>query len=338
MNAKYCKISLKKLTAQQNRADYLDSEVLALFGTNTVSLELPFTRAEFYHGQFKNTQGMSIPGVQEKLSLRLSDNAELVTTVNNGRYILKPSPDSHPFAAENEHAAMLVSKAVGIPTATCGLVTFKGGDEHAYIVERFDRDIQGNKEHQEDLVQCFGLPSEEKYSKTYEEAGQLLSRVTSNNQATLLDFVNRIMLAYVIGNDDLHLKNFSVRRTAGSKNHFYDCLTPNYDFLFCQAFPQPSQMGYLGLGLLHDAEGGGEEFTPSYEHYGYYTGADFIELGCRIGLPEKQILDFIAVLVMKKEEIVDIINRSYMPHDMKVSALKLVNERIKALQITRQIP
>lgn len=337
MSTQYCKISLKKLTGKESKPGYDNSEFKALFGSTKVNPYLPFSRSEFFQSSKQNTQGMSISGVQQKLSLKENEQHELVATAEGGEYILKPSPETYPHATENEHAAMLVSRLMGIENAQCGLVTFKGG-ELVYITRRFDRLEDGNKLHQEDLMQCFDLPSDNKYDKTYEEAGKLIFEVTNGKQAVVLDFVRRVILAYVTGNDDLHLKNFSVQRIAGNTSHFYDKLTPNYDCLFCDAFRTDDKgMGLLALGLLHDQEDGGEEFTDMYNHYGYYTGYDFLELGRRLGLQEKPIRTFIAKLKTSQSKITDLIDHSYMPDPMKARASKLVESRIRAMQIVEAV-
>jgi len=337
MSTEYCKISLKKLTGKQSKPGYDNTEFKALFGSTRVNPCLPFSRSEFFQSSKANTQGMSISGVQQKLSLREDHKHELVATAEGGEYILKPSPETYPHAAENEHAAMQVSRLMGIETAQCGLVTFNGG-ELVYITKRFDRLADGSKRHQEDLMQCFDLPSDDKYDKTYEEAGKLINKVTNGKQAVVLDFVRRVILAYVTGNDDLHLKNFSVQRLVGNTNHFYDKLTPNYDYLFCDAFRTDDKgMGLLALGLLHDQEDGDEYFTDMYNHYGYYTGYDFLELGRRLGLQEKPIRTFINKLNVNQKKITNLIDHSYMPDSMKTRTIKLVESRIQAMQVVEAV-
>jgi serine/threonine-protein kinase HipA len=335
MDTEYCKISLKKLTGKQSKAGYHNTEFKALFGSTKVNPCLPFSRSELLQSSTQNTRGMSISGVQQKLSLKKNDEHELVATAEGGEYILKPSPEAYPHAAENEHAAMQVSRLMGIDTARCGLVSFVDG-ELAYITKRFDRQTVGSKLHQEDLMQCADLPSENKYSLTYEEAGKLIDTVTHGKQAVVLDFVRRVILAYVTGNDDLHMKNFSVQRLPGNTSKYYDKLTPNYDCLFCDAFySEEKGMGSLAFGLLHDAEEGGEYFTDMYKHYGYYTGYDFLELGRRLGLQEKPMRTFIAQLKTNQKKITDLISRSYMPDVMKSRATALVESRIKAMQVIK---
>lgn len=338
MTTEYCKISLKKLTTKQARHGYHNAEFKKLFGGTKVDPCLPFSRSEFFQNSRQKAQGMSISGVQQKLSLKENDTHKLIATVEGGEYILKPSPEAYPNAAENEHAAMLISKLMGIDTAQCCLVNFDDG-ELAYITKRFDRQEDGSKLHQEDLMQCFDLPSENKYSKTYEEAGKLVHEVTHGKQAAVLDFIRRVMLAYVMGNDDLHLKNFSVQRLASNTHQYYDKLTPNYDCLFCDAFNTGGRdnagIGLLALGLLHDPEDDDEYFTKAYNHYGYYTGYDFLELGRRLELPEKTIRTFITKLKDSQKKMTDLIEHSYMPEDMKIRACTMVKDRIKAMQILK---
>jgi serine/threonine-protein kinase HipA len=332
----YCKISLKKLTGKQTRTGYHNGEFKKLFGSTKVDPRLPFTRSGFFQESRKKARGMSISGVQQKLSLKESEKHKLVATVEGGEYILKPGPEAYPCAAENEHAAMRVSQLLGIDTAQCCLVSFAGG-ELAYLTRRFDRQEGGGKLHQEDLMQCSDLPSDDKYSKTYEEAGKLVHKVTNGKQAAVLDFVRRVITAYVMGNDDLHLKNFSVQRFPGNTSHYYDKLTPNYDCLFCAAFndseAENTGMGLLALGLLHDPENGDEYFTDLYEYYGYYTGYDFLELAGRLDLPEKPIRTFMAKLKDSQKKIIELIDHSFMPDRMKARASAMVENRLRAIQI-----
>lgn len=185
-------------------------------------------------------------------------------------------------------------------------------------------------------MQCFNLPSEDKYGKTYEQAGKLILEVTHGKRAAALDFVRRVILAYVTGNDDLHLKNISVQRLPDNTLHYYDKLSPNYDCLFCDAFKaDDAGMSLLALGLLHDPQDGDEHFTGMYQHYGYYTGYDFLELGRRLGLPEKPIRSFISKLQDQQRNMTELIKHSYMPDAMKARAGKLLASRIRVMQVTQ---
>ena len=117
---------------------YRDADFRSLFGSLKVSPQLPYSRSEFQQNSVKYIKGMSISGVQQKLSLKIDQDYRLIPVSEGGQYILKPSPEEFPNAAENEHAAMITSNLLKTETAACGLVSFSDG-ELAYITKRFDR-------------------------------------------------------------------------------------------------------------------------------------------------------------------------------------------------------
>ncbi len=270
---------------------------------------------------------MSISGVQQKLSLKISSDNEFEITSTEGEYILKPSPETFPHASENEHCAMLTSRILGIKTALCGLVSFSDG-EPAYITKRFDRK-GGDKIHQEDLVQGFGMRSEDKYAYSYEKTGKLINAMTNGKASVVFDFLSRVVHAYIIGNDDMHLKNISLQKLPENTGLYYDGMTPNYDCLFTNAFDTVSGSDFLALDLLEDEKHG--IFSKAYEKYGFYTGHDFKVLGDRLGLREKPVTTLINNIRKKEPLLIDLIHCSLMPADMKKKAGLMVSERIKTL-------
>jgi len=322
----YCKISLKKLTKTMKHPGYRDTDFRSLFGSLKVSPQLPFSRSEFQQSSVKYIKGMSISGVQQKLSLKIDPDYRLILVSEGGEYILKPSPEEFPNAAENEHAAMITSKLLKIETATCGLVSFSDG-ELAYITKRFDR--PGNKEklHQEDLVQGFGMSSSRKYDESYEAAGKLINGMTNGKMSVVLDFIRRVTHAYLIGNDDMHLKNISLQKLEGNTSHYYDKLTPNYDSLFTGAFENINSESFLAIDLLESG------FSEKYEYYGYYTGYDFIEFGARLNIPERLVKKTIKDITNQMNSIQDVAKKSYMPAAMKTKAIQVIGDRARVLSI-----
>ena len=113
---RFCKISLKPVGKNAKYPDYTNAAYRQLFGSLQVPPQLALTRQDFLAESPRLSQGMSISGVQQKLSLTLNARKELVPTTSQGTYILKPSPDEYPNAAENEHCAMLSSQLFGIET------------------------------------------------------------------------------------------------------------------------------------------------------------------------------------------------------------------------------
>jgi len=322
----YCKISLKNVPMSAKYPDYQNAAFKSLFSSLKVKPTLALSRAAFKQESVKYSAGSSISGVQQKLSMAVNDQHELVPVSEGGHYILKPSPEEFPNVSENEHTAMLTSALLDIPTAQCGLVSF-ADNELVYITRRFDRVANGRKLHQEDLVQGFAMQSDDKYSRSYEEAGELVSKMTNGKQAVVLDYLHRIMHAYLIGNDDMHLKNTSLQRARENTSPFYDRLTPNYDSLFTGIFENHGAGSFLALDLLSDG------FSEQYEHYGFYTGHDFLNLAERLQIRDKPIRSFARKIENKMPALLTAIANSYMPDEAKATASDMLLDRLPALLI-----
>ena len=84
----YCKISLKPLTAREAKAGYKAAALRNLFGSNRVSPHLPFSRSEFFQSSRQYSQGMSISGVQQKLSIKVNEQRMLALGYNTYVYKL----------------------------------------------------------------------------------------------------------------------------------------------------------------------------------------------------------------------------------------------------------
>lgn len=319
-----CRITLKKI----KNGVYAPAAGKSMWETSKGPEALRFSRSEFFTEGPKYVNGMSISGVQQKLSLILK-NGNLEFTTTDGRYILKPSPESYPFAAENEHCAMAISRLLGIDTAQAAIVPFSDG-EFSYVTKRYDR-IGKTKLHQEDLLSASNQPSKEKYSGSYEEALKLAYLMSGKKLKTVRDLFIRIVYAFVIGNDDLHMKNMGLIRDVNNRSPYYDRLTPAYDQLFTFAFENHSKIGVLALYLL--SEEGDGVFSETYEKFGSYTGFDFVTLGKRVGLTERIIKTSLSLFITKATVITDGIERSFMPLTMQERALQTVQERIELLKL-----
>jgi len=292
-------------------------------------MSLPFSRKEFFQAGPSYAAGMSISGIQQKLSLGFNKNNTLEIVTRDGEYILKPSPEAFPFAAENEQCAMELSRLAGINTAASGLISFSDV-EKAYITKRYDRE-NGLKLQQEDLCQGFNVPSSEKYEKSYEEALELVHKMSGDKLSVVRDLFNRIVFAYIIGNDDMHLKNISLLKRSENKKLYYDELAPGYDQLFSSSFENSSNIGFLALDLLREENEGC--FSEMYKQYGFYTGSDFYTLGNRVYLPDAAIYSVFKSYFKKEKEMLNMIQQSFMPEKMKAKAADILTDRIKALRI-----
>jgi len=325
----HCYITLDELPARNKNALMKDSAATRLYGSIRVAAKLDVTRQEMFEEGVQYTQGMSISGVQQKLSLKLDpDTLKLVPTDKYGEYILKPTPDGLRDCAEMEHLSMEISRAAKIDTALCGLVEFSDG-ERAYITKRFDRTPNG-KLHQEDLCSIIDRPKDDKYKSTYETAGRALSEATGGKVAVLDDFFKRVLLAFLIGNDDMHLKNISVMRLPGNSAQTYDRLTPNYDNL-CTAFYNTGMLGMLAMPLLEADDDPARGFSEAFQFFGFYTKADFMTLAENIGLPAKVAEKAIKDLGKALAKINTLIIRSYISDELKEKLQELVDGRYRAI-------
>jgi serine/threonine-protein kinase HipA len=321
-----CKICLGPVEKNDQAKGYHTVCIKKLLGSPKVSPVLDFSKKEFMAISRDKSQGMSISGVQKKLSMLIMKD-KIVPADNQGTHILKPTPFEYPEASENEHLTMLIGAALGIETPPLGLVSFNDG-ELAYIIKRFDRIDSQGKIHQEDLAQAMGVirdaNGEYKYSRSYEEAASLIYEASGRKLAPVLRFFERLLFNYLICNGDYHLKNTSLMRKPGNKTGFYDGLSPNYDCLQTKFyFPQETDMA---LDLFKD-----DYLSESLQLIGFATKKDFIEFGKRILLTDPAIENAIRKIESKTSNITALIQRSFLSVEKKQFYRQQLEERCKRL-------
>jgi len=171
---------------------------------------------------------VSVPGVQAKLSLHLeraTQGKDRLTLVGlEGDYILKLPTAAYPELPESEHFAMSLARSCGISTAAFGLVRLASG-ELAYLTRRMDR--ENGVKAMEDFCQLTERPTEKKYFGSYEQIGKLIRRHAAFGGVDALRYFEEVLFCYLTGNNDMHLKNFSLlREPDGAWN-----LSPAYDLV-----------------------------------------------------------------------------------------------------------
>jgi serine/threonine-protein kinase HipA len=180
----------------------------------------------------------SLAGVQLKLSAIGNPHRQLSipTSSVGGHWIVKlPSP-AYPGLPENEFSMMEFARAVGIHVPEIGLIPLdkipgipepwqqlKG---NAYYIRRFDRGPHGKRIHIEDFNQLYGQLPEAKYKNySYTNMANDLWRLTDETQ--FAEFIRRLIFNVAIGNNDMHLKNWSLIYPDGHT----PLLAPAYDFV-----------------------------------------------------------------------------------------------------------
>jgi serine/threonine-protein kinase HipA len=169
---------------------------------------------------------MSVQGVQPKLSAVLKINEGRFEVVDRGgRYLLKPNPPPFEEVPANEAVTMSMAAAVGIEVPVQGLLPAVD-DSWVYFVQRFDRAGRSGKRHVEDFAQLTGATRETKYDSSLEQVAAVVERHCSFPALEKPKLARRLLFCFLTGNEDMHLKNFSLMKAAGTVR-----LAPAYDLL-----------------------------------------------------------------------------------------------------------
>ena len=180
----------------------------------------------------------SLAGVQLKFSAvqGASGGLTIPTGGKGGNWIVKLPSREFANVPENEFSMMSLARMVGINVPTIGLVDARAiGNlpegierlgQQAFFIKRFDRNDNGSVTHIEDFAQVFNVHPENKYQRA--SYRNLLSVIaTESDQDDVAEFIRRLTFNVLIGNGDMHLKNWSLiypdRRNAR--------LSPAYDFV-----------------------------------------------------------------------------------------------------------
>ncbi len=212
MQEKRCLYCYQPLSDAEN--DFHAACSRKFFGASVPPV-LPYSEDEMYKlgAQVIKSQS-AVTGVQPKLSLHLKKNKnrnlpQRFTIVGLwGSYILKPPFDAYPGLPELEGLTMRLSVASGIQTAPHALIRLSSGTL-AYITKRVDR-VQNRKLPMEDMCQLTGRLTEHKYKGSYEQIGKAILKYSDNPLLDVVNFFEQLVFAFLTGNADMHLKNFSL--------------------------------------------------------------------------------------------------------------------------------
>ena len=302
---------------KDNEIDFHKKCSKKIFGTETAPLlNYTLSEMELLAKEVIETS-ISVPGVQPKLSLsfvkeKLEDGTKGRLTVLEalgGNYILKPQNIIFPQMPENEHLTMKLAELLGIQTVTSSLIRLKSG-ELSYITKRIDRASSNRKIHMLDMFQI--TEAFDKYKSSMEKVGKALNEYSSN---TLLDVVRLYevtVFSYLTGNNDMHLKNFSMI-LKGEDWVF----SPAYDLLNVQLhLPEDKEETALTIG--------GKKSR--------LTKADFINLGLKFGLSERQIENIFKRFIKAEEKMLELISISFLDEEKKKIYKDLVSHRLEHLK------
>ena len=95
-----------------------------------------------------------------------------------------------------------------------------------YLTRRIDRTPAGEKIAMEDMCQLTERQTEHKYRSSYERIGKAILKYSSMPKMDVTNFFELVLFSWLTGNNDMHLKNFSLYEAGGKIR-----LTPAYDLL-----------------------------------------------------------------------------------------------------------
>ena len=256
-------------------------------------------------------RSVSVPGVQAKLSMSLiretqntSDTRLTVVGALGGGYIFKPPSEDYPEMPQNEHLTMRIAEAYGIRVVPSSLIRLASG-ELSYITRRVDRKVDGEKIHMIDMFQI--TEAFDKYKSSLEKVGKALSSYSDNPLLDLLFFFELTLFSFLSGNNDMHLKNYSMIEAAPGW-----ILSPAYDLLNVTII-NPKDDEEIALTLQ------GKKKKIKREH--------FEKFGEGLGLTPKQISGVFNRFNKNKAKAVNWINNSFLSHEMKELYSQLLEER-----------
>lgn len=255
----------------------------------------------------------SLTGVQPKLSLNLHkhEGRNRLTIVGLwGDFIFKPQTDAYPELPENEDLTMHMAEAARIKVVPHSLIRLADGSL-GYITRRIDRTKKGEKIDMEDMCQLTLHPTEYKYKSSCEQIAKAIAAYSSTPRLDLVNFMQVLLFSFVTGNNDMHLKNFSLYRPKA----LYQ-LSPAYDLLNV-AIVNPKDKEEMALSI------NGKKARIQL--------ADFLKSSDTMGIEQRVTLGLIDGLRNAMPAWIDLINDSFLSDDMKQNYLDLISRRMDVL-------
>lgn len=315
MNCLYCGKKIKASASEDEKNNCWHQRcVKSFFGTDTMPT-LNVTAEEL--NKLADTavnQGLTVPGVQKKLSLNLSTDTDVRLTIVDypTGYILKPQTKEFDSLPEFEDLAMRLAEIAGIQTVPHAMI--KLHNEYAYITKRIDRLIKDNTVDlyaMEDFCQLSNRLTQDKYKGSYEKCGRIIAEYSIHPGLDMSELFLRIVFSFIIGNSDMHLKNFSLKETEPANREF--CLSQAYDILPVNiVMPEDEEQTALTLN--------GKKRNIRKN--------DFKIFADHCNLPERSADNMLTTLCSLKNNFLSQCENSHLSKDNKEKMALLIEERI----------
>jgi serine/threonine-protein kinase HipA len=309
---KYCPITYEAISAHETYS----KAGLHLLSPQLHQLQpLAFSAAEQRAEAIAHAGKMSIQGVQAKLSAVLKiKEAHFQIVDQKGAYILKPQSEHYPELPENEAVTMSLAETIGIDVPVHGLVYSKD-DSMTYFIRRFDRIGRKGKVAVEDFSQLSQQSRDTKYDSSMEKVAAVLQQYCSFHKIEAIKLFKLVVFNFLVGNEDMHLKNFSLLSAKGKT-----LLAPAYDLLNT-TIAQRNTKEELALPL------NGKKNNLKRSDIVDYYGAQKLQLN------EKIIVGVLSEIQRALPIWQALIQKSFLSKPMQDKYLELLAERVKRLEI-----
>ena len=232
---------------------------------------------------------------------------------DGGSWIIKLPSREFAGVLENEYAMMTLARLIGIDVPALELVDVDAIgnlpkdigklEGKALAIQRFDRLADGVPVHIEDFAQVFGVYPDKKYEKAnYRNIAKVIA--LEGGDADIAEFIRRLTFNTLIGNADMHLKNWSLiypdqRRAA---------LAPAYDFV--------STISYIS------DEKAALNFSRT-KRFSEFSADELTHLAAKALLPEKLVLD-------TANETVALFHQHWQPEKTNLPLAKEIIQTVEA--------
>lgn len=323
MKCLHCGLGINNPSQVEQKDQWHQHCVRSFFGTD----ELPFI--EISDQQLEEIasasveRGLTIPGVQKKLSLHHESGdgrGNRLTLVDYPTgYILKPQTPEYKNLPEFEYLAMKLSEKTRVKTVPYALIKLK--DSLAYITKRIDRQTnkttsfsQIDRFAMEDFCQLSERLVEDKYKGSYEACARVIKKFSSRPTLDLSELFLRLIVSFAVGNADMHLKNLSLIENAPASRIFI--LSQAYDILPVNVVdPRDEEELALSLNAKKNK----------------LTREDFLAFAEYCELPSGAAEKIIAKVCGLESQFIELCQESWLDNDQKAQMIELIQSRVKRL-------
>lgn len=307
-----CLITYKNYTPPTD-TNYSD-EGLKYVDKKLINLKpLAFNQTQLRTEALAISDKISIQGVQPKLSAKLNvkaGNFEIVE--KRGTYIIKVQVPDRLQMPENEDLTMKMASIIGIDVPIHGLINDQGNDLN-YFIKRFDRHGQVSKFSVEDFAQLSEKSSTAKYDASTELLIKIVDDYCTFPAIEKVKLFKRLLFSFMVGNEDMHLKNFSLITKKGKTY-----LTPAHDLINSTIIMKATKEE-MALPIM------GTKARFKLHHFKDYLAIDKMNI-------QPKIIDKICNDIKSAKPIwLDLITNSFLSEDLKIAYVNLLNKRFKRL-------